>query len=194
MDGVWIERMQAFNPPFYIFTGGPGVGKSTTLRALEKRGYTVYFEAARSLIRQANLGLHEAHPQKNLTLFRDKILKKDLEYYHQAIVKRDQLCFFDRGIIDLIAFDHLIHTPHAEQVKKLAHEVHYNHLIFFFPPWEEIFETDPERVHTFQEAKEIASLIQKIYPAYGYKLIEVPKDTVKNRCDWILNKIKIRPS
>lgn len=133
MDGVWIERMRAFNPPFYIFTGGPGVGKSTTLSALEKRGHTVYFEAARSLIRQANLGLHDAHPQKNLTLFRDKILKKDLDYYHQALAKRDQLCFFDRGIIDLIAFDHLTHTPHTDQVKKLAHEVRYNHLVFFFP-------------------------------------------------------------
>lgn len=182
--------MRPNNPPFYIFTGGPGVGKSTTLSALEKRGHTVYFEAARSLIRQANLGLHEAHPQKNLTLFRDKILKKDLDYYHQALSNNHQPCFFDRGIIDLIAFDHLTHTHHTDQVKKLAHEVRYNNLVFFFPPWEEIFETDPERVHTFSEAQEIAHLIQKIYPTYGYNLVEVPKDTVENRCDWILNKLK----
>jgi predicted ATPase len=31
--------MQTTDLPFYIFTGGPGVGKSTTLDALKKRGY-----------------------------------------------------------------------------------------------------------------------------------------------------------
>jgi predicted ATPase len=183
--------MQTSDLPFYIFTGGPGVGKSTTLDALKKRGYQTFPESARHFKQYANLGRHEAHPKKNLSLFRDKILQKDLDFYNKALLTPNDVSFFDRGIIDLLAFDHQYPTPHIQEVSKLAQKIRYNKNVFFFPPWEEIFMNDPEREESFEKSVEIAELLTKIYTSYDYKLFEVPKMGVDERVDWILNKISI---
>lgn len=183
--------MQTSDLPFYIFTGGPGVGKSTTLDALKKRGYQTFPESARHLKQYANLGRHEAHPKKNLSLFRDKILQKDLDFYNKALLTPKKIAFFDRGIIDLLAFDHQDPTPHIKEVSKLAHRIRYNKNVFFFPPWEEIFMNDPEREESFEKSVEIAELLTKIYTSYEYKLVEVPKMGIDDRVDWIINKISI---
>ena len=76
--------MERNSPPFFVFTGGPGVGKSTTLAALQKKGFRTFPESARSLMRHANIGLHKAHPKKDLILFRDKVLEKDIQFYEKA--------------------------------------------------------------------------------------------------------------
>ena len=40
------------NPNLYVITGGPGTGKTTVLRELERRGFAVEEEVARRIIRE----------------------------------------------------------------------------------------------------------------------------------------------
>ncbi len=182
--------MQTSYPPFFIFTGGPGVGKSTTLEALKKRGYQTFPESARSLMRGANRGLHDAHPKKNLLAFRDRILEKDIEFYKKAQLEPQKIAFFDRAIIDIIAFDIYRKTPHSQKIEDLATKLVYNNKVFFFPPWEEIFSKDPEREETFEESILASNHVKNIYYKFGYELLEVPKGSVDSRADWILDSIK----
>jgi predicted ATPase len=177
-------------PPFFIFTGGPGVGKSTTLQALKTRGYQTYPESARFLIRGANNGLHDAHPKKNLLAFRDRILEKDIEFYKKALLEPQKIAFFDRAIVDILAFDIYRKVPPSKKIEELATKLVYNNKVFFFPPWREIFATDPEREETFEESIIASRHVQNVYLKFGYELLEVPKGSVDFRVDWILNAIK----
>jgi len=40
------------NPSSYVITGGPGTGKTTVLRELQRRGFAVAEEVARRIIRE----------------------------------------------------------------------------------------------------------------------------------------------
>jgi predicted ATPase len=57
------------------------------------------------------------------------------------------------------------------------------------PPWEEIFASDPERQHDFLSAKkEFDELLIK-YKNFGYETVLIPKISVKERADFILEKL-----
>lgn len=71
-------------------------------------------------------------------------------------------------------------------------EVRKDHLctkIFILLPWKEIFTSDQGRYENFEQAKHIDVHLVETYEKYGYKLIEVPKDTVDNRILFILEPI-----
>ena len=61
--------------------------------------------------------------------------------------------------------------------------------IFILPPWEEIYVSDDERYENFEQAKLIYNHLTDTYQNYGYNLIEVPKGTVEERIDFILNQL-----
>jgi predicted ATPase len=141
-------------------------------------------------MRHANIGLHKAHPKKDLILFRDKVLEKDIQFYEKALLDPEKIAFFDRGILDILAFDAYRKTPHTKSIDHLSKELVYNKKVFFFPPWEEIFETDPEREESFEDSVVASKCVQDVYYKYNYELSEVPKGTVESRVDWILESVK----
>ncbi len=49
---------------FYVISGGPGVGKRTLLKELQKKGYTIVPEVARDLIKEQQRTRGEALPWK----------------------------------------------------------------------------------------------------------------------------------
>ena len=53
----------------------------------------------------------------------------------------------------------------------------------------EIYISDAERYENFEQAKLIYNHLTETYQNYGYKLIEVPKDTMNNRILFILDEI-----
>lgn len=70
-----------------------------------------------------------------------------------------------------------------------ANQFRYHHLVFLVPPWEEIFSNDRERKHDFNSAKkEFDELLIK-YKNFGYETVLIPKVSVKERADFILEKL-----
>ena len=86
----------------FIITGGPGSGKTTLVKALEKRGFDVFPEIARKL-----MGSGVEAPINNPGTargnhFGSKVLQKRIDYYVQA--NPNTISFYDRGIPDSLGF------------------------------------------------------------------------------------------
>lgn len=84
-------------------------------------------------------------------------------------------------------------------MKSYAESWRYNKSIFMLPPWQEIYETDNERKQDWKEAILTFEQMCKTYKSYGYDIVEIPKKSVCERADFVLEfiekiklKIKIR--
>ena len=62
--------------------------------------------------------------------------------------------------------------------------------IFLAEPWEDIYEKDNERYESFEDLKDINKYIKKIYSNYAQKFITLPKSSVQERTNFIIESIK----
>ena len=62
------------NRNFYIFTGGPGSGKSTVLEILKNKGYLTVNEVAREIIKNQVRTGGDALPWKNTVRYSNLML------------------------------------------------------------------------------------------------------------------------
>lgn len=168
---------------YVIISGCSGGGKSTLLSELASRGYSIVLEPGRQIVKEQTAINGNALPWTNLEKFLDLALSRYLFQFNSQ--KEQQLVFFDRGIIDAVQLD----TPQPEYFRNAAKNFRYNHLVFLVPPWEEIFKGDTERRHSFESAKkEFDELLIK-YKNFGYETVLIPKISVKERADFILEKL-----
>src|SRR5690606_12846558 len=105
----------------FVLTGGPGAGKTSLLNALATDGFKVIPEVARAIIRKEMETNGDAVPWKNKQLYSDKMLSASLLAYQQSIVlQSDEICFFDRGILDAVCYANMIgHTLTPEQTSQV---------------------------------------------------------------------------
>lgn len=171
-----------------VFAGGPGTGKSETLRSLSRQGCHCLDEISRqvTLEAQAN-GISQLFLKEPL-LFSEKLLEGRIKQYQEAEKISGKVCFFDRGIPEVSAYMNFKNevVPHQFEEANLQHR--YDQ-VFIFPIWNEIYASDNERYETFEEAKAIDRFIRMAYEDLGYDLIEVPHAGVAARTDFILNHI-----
>ena len=173
---------------FYIITGGPGVGKTTLLEALEKDGFTIVPEAARKIIKEQIKTGGKALPWEDTKQYTELMLKKSVEDYLKNI-NNNNISFFDRGILDTLCYSEMIDNGISPEMDKYARKYLYNDIVFILPPWFEIYSTDSERKQNWHEAEITYHKMKEIYKRYGYRVIDVPKDKVENRKDFIINTI-----
>jgi predicted ATPase len=62
-------------------------------------------------------------------------------------------------------------------------------IVFVFPPWEDIFVQDAERVEVFEEAKHFHNALLKTYSHFGMRYIEVPKLSIEERLRFITDHV-----
>lgn len=79
--------------------------------------------------------------------------------------------------------------PISEEQNSLVNANPYNRKVFILPPWLDIYETDNERKQTWEEAVYTFDKMKQTYLDFGYNVIEVPKETVGKRCEFILDNI-----
>lgn len=183
--------MKYQNDNFYILTGGPGVGKTSVLNELEKSGYIVMTETARAIIKEQMAIDGESLPWKNKESYMRLMLEASAESYREAISQNSFLpLFFDRGILDAVCYARMVGLEVSDKIQQIAENYQYNRKVFVFPPWQDIYETDNERKQDWKEAKATYEAMKKTYQNYGYEIIEVPKDTVSARKDFIINCIE----
>ncbi|WP_413513509.1 AAA family ATPase [Myroides odoratus] len=174
---------------FYIFTGGPGSGKSAVLEALATLGYTVVPEVGRALIKQQIQNQGEALPWKNKQLFFEQMFRQSLFDYHQN--PSDRLTFFDRGLLDSIGYAHLENLNVTVNQLASARETTYAKTVFIFPPWEAIYQQDAERKQAFEVAVETHKVMQLTYEFFGYQLIEIPCLSIEKRVEFIVEYLDL---
>ncbi|MBA3956794.1 MAG: AAA family ATPase [Parachlamydiaceae bacterium] len=169
---------------YVIISGCSGGGKSTLLSELASRGYSVVLEPGRQIVKEQTAIKGDAFPWTNLEKFLDLALSRYVFQFNSQ-KEQQQLVFFDRGIIDAVQ----LRNPQPEYFQNAAKNFRYNRSVFLVPPWEEIFASDAERKHSFESAKkEFDELLIK-YKNFGYETVLIPKVSVKERVNFILEKL-----
>jgi len=174
---------------FYVVTGCSGAGKSTIIEALKARGIPCVDEAGRQIVReQVRIG-GDGTPWQDRIKFRDLLLSRYM-YLFEQVTERTRPVFFDRGIPELIMFSWMLNVPFPEHHRAAARIYRYARKVFVTPPWPEIFKTDEERRHTYEDALAEYRLTPEAYREAGYQLVEVPKAPVPERVDFILEHVR----
>jgi len=125
---------------------------------------------------------------ENPLLFSELLLEGRKKQFKNALEEPHKVVFLDRGIPDVLAYMHYIGDSYPAFFHEACEEHKYSK-IFILPPWEEIYISDDARYENYEQAKLIYSHLTETYEKYGYQLIEVPKDTVENRIDFILSSL-----
>lgn len=182
--------MKSEKENFYVITGGPGVGKSTLIKALDHYGFQIVKEDARTIIKNQIESGKEGVPWKNKEVYAKLMIEASIKSYEQVNnAENTKLIFFDRGILDAICYMKMEHIPIPKEITQLAKQYSYNKNVFLLPPWKEIYETDKERKQDWNEAELTFGQIKSTYIEFGYDLIEVPKITTEERLKFILKHI-----
>jgi predicted ATPase len=167
----------------FVVAGGPGSGKSTLLHALAAAGEICYEEASRTLIREQLACKGRLLPWDDLWGFaRECGTRMQAQLAESA---RHERCFFDRGLPDLIGY--LSHGGRSAPDAWRAASRDYAPMVFFAPPWREIFVNDTERPQTFEEAQELSTHIRQAYLDCGFRLVELVAGPVPDRLEQVWN-------
>jgi predicted ATPase len=174
---------------FVVISGCSGGGKSTLLAELERRGYGAVEEPGRRIVARELRTGGRALPWIDLGAFARSAA---------ALAREDRartegmkgLVFFDRGLIDAAAA--LGHATGGQPARSLRTSERYRRTVFLTPPWPEIYVTDPERRHGFDEAVAEYARLQEVYADLGYECVVLPKNGITERADFILSSLDRR--
>lgn len=173
----------------YIFTGGPGFGKSSVIDEFEKKGVACIPEAPRQVMLEQQRLTDGILPQNDFEGFAKLVLERMVQQYEDA---PSGLAIFDRAIPDIAAYLRYADLDVPNEVTKIMVNHPYHPTVFFFPAWEEIFDTDGVRYETFQEAKAIGESLKDVYTSLDYAIHEVPKLSVPERVNFVRQHLPLK--
>jgi len=177
------------NKEIVVLIGGPSSGKTTLINELKENGHVCYPEVSREVIKEAQeKGIEQLFLEQPL-LFSELLLEGRKKQFHSAKQEDANIIFLDRGIPDVLAYMHYIGDSYPAFFDEACKE-HVYTKIFILPTWKEIYVSDDERYESYEQALLIQEHLVETYQKYGYELIEVPKDTVENRVQFVLNQLK----
>lgn len=171
-----------------IITGGPGTGKSTIIDLMEQSGYTCHREVSRAVIKKELAKGSTQVPWEDLSGFSNLVFDGQTNQYRNAV--EGKINFYDRGIIDVIAYLKKDNLP-SDALEDLAKHYPYYSKVFLTPPWEEIYSMDEERREDFATMNVIHQELIDAYTRFGYEVIEVPKSSPQERVKFILGHLGV---
>lgn len=180
-----------------MVTGAPGTGKTSIIKGLEKSGFYCFHEVIRNMTAAAKHDRGSSQPTTNPLLFvkdpyqfNTGLLKARIADFVDADRLQKKVCFFDRGIPDVLAYMDYFKQEYEDHFI-MACELNRYEKVLLLPPWKEIYVSDNERLESFSEAEDIHEHLVETYSGFGYSLIEVPKRPVQERIDFIIKKLAL---
>jgi len=178
-----------------VITGGPSTGKTALINRLIELGYPCFPEYIRELTSEEKSNKNEEDLISNPIVFADdsvdfnaRLIAGRLKQYQDADLLSDNVCFFDRGLPDVLAYMEFFNQEFLPEFVDTCKENTY-HTVFILPPWEAIFKKDKERFETFEEGQELYKRLIQNYEKFGHTIYAVPKDSVENRILYLLEKL-----
>ncbi|MBP6913484.1 MAG: ATP-binding protein [Candidatus Levybacteria bacterium] len=172
---------------WFVITGGPSSGKSTTIRLLSRKGYVTTQEIAREFIEsQFKLGLSMTEIRKDQLGFQMQILALQMKL--EEGLASGQITFLDRSIPDIMAYLIFRTCPIPDAYVKIYEASKHNYKkVFILDSLS--FEEDPVRVENAKEAEEIRLLLEKSYKDLGIDIVKVPVMGEEKRVSFILEHV-----
>ncbi len=171
----------------FVITGAPGGGKTSIISELESRGFRCLQEESRMLIKELLDSGSRALPWIDMLAFNRLLLERQVRQYLCA--PDGEACFFDRSFVDNLGYLKHSYIPVPEEFSEVIGKYRFNRTVFFTEPWKEIYVTDSERKEPFDMAERLSALMKNAYIASGYEPVAVPRLSVPERVDFVLEKI-----
>jgi predicted ATPase len=170
---------------WYVITGAPCSGKTTTLQNLQKNGYKIIPEAARTYIDQERKkGKLLEEIRKDEFLFQKVLLK--LKIKTEKVLSPKEIIFFDRGIHDSLAYYELIGRKQDAFLQSVVQKYSYTKVFLLDMLG---YQADYARIEDAVTAKQIDSLLEKSYKDTNHTVIRVPVMNVMQRVVFILQNL-----
>jgi predicted ATPase len=172
---------------FVVISGCSGGGKSTLLAELSRRGHAVVEEPGRRVVAEEMSREGSALPWVDMVSFARRTIALALADRASAAAIGGWV-FFDRSLVDAAtALQNLTGEPVLETLGRVHR---YHRCVFLTPPWPEIYVTDSERRHGFNDAVAEYLRLLEAYPSLGYEVVVLPKVGVADRADLILKTLE----
>lgn len=170
---------------WYVITGGPSSGKTTTIDLLHQRGYTTTIEHARHYIdTQKVTGRTVAEIRKNQKEFQNGIL--DMQIEQEASLSKDEIVFLDRAIPDALAYYRFLNIPVDEKLRNALKEASYKKIfILGYLP----MVRDYARTENGIAQKNIHALLTEVYESLPFSVLRVPVLPPEERVDFIFKNL-----
>jgi predicted ATPase len=169
-------------------SGGPGMGKTTVLAELERRGFRCAAEVARQIIQEQMRDGGDALPWGDRERYCRLMLERSIDSYQEGALLTSTT-FFDRGIPDTLCYSRLVGLSLEDEIVEACRKYRYSNRVFLAPPWQEIYATDGERKQPYSEALRTYELMVEAYEDCGYEVVEIPKTSPKMRADFIVSML-----
>ena len=170
---------------WYVITGGPGSGKTTTVNLLKDRGYITTLEHARHYLdTQRLMGRTIEETRKNQREFQLGVLNMQIEQENQ--ISPDVLVFLDRAIPDALAYYRFLNLPEDEKLTAALLTVSYKKIFILdcLPIMKDYARTEDAAAQ-----QKIHALLIEVYKSLGFPIIPVPVLKPEDRVDLILNNL-----
>ena len=173
-----VRRAGASPSALFILTGAPGSGKTAVLNRLRDQFACVDEPAREILAEQRSTGGRGTWDQ-DPSLFVHLLLQRSIDNYETAR-RLGSPVVFDRGIPDCIVYAERAGVDSRPGLEAAATYRYHPHVLFI-EPWEEIYETDEERVMTFEATVPFSESLKEAYGRAGYVFDIVQRGSISDR-------------
>ncbi|MEK6899586.1 MAG: AAA family ATPase, partial [Nanoarchaeota archaeon] len=168
----------------YILSGGPGTGKTTALCELEKLGYAVVPESARSIIAEEINKPSGILPWTDLQTFQRLVFARQLRHENQALTDKHQKIFHDRSLVDGIAYAEVGNAAVPQEIYRSIEQANYKRV--FYLEQLPCYAQDKERKEDSELAERIHQRLYQVYDRLGFDIVKIPSCGIEKRVEMIL--------
>lgn len=172
---------------WYVITGGPSSGKTTTVNLLKDRGYITTFEHARHYLDTQRLkGKTVEETRKKQSEFQLGVLEMQIEQENE--ISPDVMVFLDRAIPDALAYYRFLNLPEDEKLTQALQTVSYKK-IFVLDSL--LIKKDYARNEDSAAQEKIHDLLIDVYQSLHFPVVRVPVLFPEERVEFILKNLQL---
>lgn len=170
---------------WFVITGGPAAGKTTTINLLSKSGIKTSQEAARRYYEsQMALGKTNEEIKRDPQVLQDSIARMVLKIEEE--LNPEETVFLDRGIPDNYAYYEFFNIKPPQFIIDAYNSSTYKKVFYL----ERVsFEKDTVRVETEDQMRILEQLAMKYYKNLHMDIVYVPVMSEQERVEFILQNI-----
>lgn len=176
-----------------VITGGTHAGKTTLVRAMGERGFSIVPEAGLLAIEQLNgeLGVAEqaAWRRSHQQEFQARVARLQLQLEESTVPTRGDLVFCDRGVLDGLAYCAFFDVEPPIELVRASRTTRYSAVFVLdtIEPFAGRRETG--RTSDLETSLRMRAAIEDIYREARYPIENLAVAPVSTRIGWILQTL-----